>query len=235
MKTKYEPTKPPVFWAKAEHKAAVDAQMAADESVIKSEYAQTYSNECNSDFSKALIADDAAEDAEIKAAAAEAAAIAAKAQATAIRTQTKAELATAKTDADAAKKAADTATTTAETATENAEAKLKIANDTEVAEKKKFEDTEELLKRKNAKAARDSAVTLARAAAQAEKDAADLEKLASFARAKADAAYTTGTCQPAPIIAPVVCAPIPAPIIAPYCPPAYAPYTYTATNYGRLC
>ena len=25
LKTKYEPTKPPVFWAKAEHRAAVDA------------------------------------------------------------------------------------------------------------------------------------------------------------------------------------------------------------------
>ena len=25
LKTKYEPTKPPVFWAKSEHKAAVEA------------------------------------------------------------------------------------------------------------------------------------------------------------------------------------------------------------------
>lgn len=79
-----------------------------------------------------------------------------------------------------------------------------------------------------AKDAREAARGLARLAADAEKKAADLEKAASFARAKADAAYTTGSCQP---VAPVVCAPVVCPPVAAYCPPVYTPYT--ATNFGH--
>ena len=71
-------------------------------------------------------------------------------------------------------------------------------------------------------------------AAQAEKACADLEKAAAVARAKADASYTTGTCNPCPPVQ--ACTPVPvcAPTYMPYCPPPITYSTYVP-SYTRYC